>query len=306
MPEPDHVTNRDLIIGVVREELVGPSPQGKEIDCSGSIVFNEVSESYGPWRQKDSGEEILLRDSPTKRYGVGVLFPLKTLSDSDETAMLGSATPTGAEANDEEQPGASELPDEEQLNEVIEELKQKIGKKSDVSLGAGVDDFDLSSANAYKPSSMAVSFVAEFPEGSELVVEASGGRYVSKEVQVAGQSRTWWLRRPVTIKARFDGKAIRSAVNAMVQPVEKPEATNMEDLDLRIEVFSRPSGTGNNRLLTICLINRTPAGVSANSLSLFQSHFRAKIVGAGDSHPGQPFISPYPVRLRDRMNNFMD
>ena len=299
MPEPDHVTNRNLIIGVVREELVGPSPQGKEIDCSGSIVFNEASDSYGPWRQKDSCEEILLRDSPTKRYGVGVLFPLKTLSDSDETAMLRSDTPTGAERNDEEEAGTNELPSVEQINEVVEGLKEKIGKKSDVSLGAGVDDFDLSSANAYKPSSMAVSFVAEFPEGSELVVEASGGRYIDKEVQVAGQSRTWWLRRPVTIKARFDGKAIRSAVNAMVQPVEKPEATNSEGLDLRIEVFSRPSGTSKNCLLTACLINRTPAGVSANSLSLFQSHFTAKVVRVGDSHPGEPFILPYPVRLRD-------
>src|SRR5215510_4936767 len=107
MPEPDHVGNRELIIEAVKEELVGPSPRGKEIDCSGTIVFNEANESYGPWRQKDSGEEILLRDAPTKRYGVGVLYPLKTLSDSEETAMLASDTPTGAEANDEEEGGAS-------------------------------------------------------------------------------------------------------------------------------------------------------------------------------------------------------
>jgi hypothetical protein len=307
MPVPDHIANRDFIIQAVKAELVGPSPQGKEIDCSGAIVFNDVTESYGPWRQKDTGEEILLRDSPTKRYGVGVLYPMGVPTESDETALMGSDTPTGAEANDEEPAGVGELPGDERLNEVVEELKEKIEKKkSDASSGEGTDDFDLSSANAYKPSSMAVSFVAEFPEGTELVVEASGGRYVAKDVQVAGRDRKWWLRQSVAIKARFSGTDICSASNATVKPVEAPETSNTEGLNLRVEVFSRPSGAGNNRLLTICLINRTPKGSSANGISLFQSHFRAKVIKVGRNHPGEALILPYPVMLRDRPDSAPD
>lgn len=307
MPVPDHIANRDLIIQAVRDELVGPSPQGKEIDCNATIVFADASESYGPWRQKDSGEEILLRDSPTKRYGVGVLYPMGSLSESEDTALLGSDTPTGAEANDEEQVGIDEVPGEERLNKVVEELKEKIEKKkSEMSSGERTDDFDLSSANAYKPSSMAVSFVADFPEGTELVVEASGGRYVTKDVQVAGRERKWWLRRPVMIKARFSGNAICSDSNATIQPSKDPQTSNTEGLNLRVEVFSRPYGTGNNRLLTVCLINRTPAGASANSISLFQSHFKAKVVKAGDDHTGEPLILPYPVMLRERSDSMRD
>src|SRR5262249_52398114 len=157
MPEPDRIANRDLIISSVREELMGPSPQGKEIDCNGPIIFNEASDSYGPWRQKDSGEEILLRDPPTKRYGVGVLFPMGTVSDIDETAMLASETPTGAEASEEAPAGVGESPVEEQLNEAVETLKE-IAKKTDLLQVDVSDDFDLSSANTYKPSNMAVSF----------------------------------------------------------------------------------------------------------------------------------------------------
>ena len=52
---------------------------------------------------------------------------------------------------------------------------------------ADTDDFDLSSANAYKPSSMAVSLLVRLPEGAELVVTATGGRYAIKPVMLIGR-----------------------------------------------------------------------------------------------------------------------
>ena len=71
-----HMENRTQLIQSLKEELVGPSPQGEELDCSGEIHFEDARDSYGPWRQKNSGEEILMRDRPVKRYGVGVLYPI--------------------------------------------------------------------------------------------------------------------------------------------------------------------------------------------------------------------------------------
>ena len=74
---PDHIANRDKIIQALREELVGPSPQGKSIKCYGEITFESDKDLYQPRRQ-DSGEEILQRDPPLVRYGVGILHPIRT------------------------------------------------------------------------------------------------------------------------------------------------------------------------------------------------------------------------------------
>src|SRR6476646_8339043 len=73
-----HTPNRDKIVEELRRELVGPSPFGAELDCTQSIIFTTKEESYKPWVQKGSGDEILQRDSPSKRYGIGVLYPLGT------------------------------------------------------------------------------------------------------------------------------------------------------------------------------------------------------------------------------------
>lgn len=303
MADPDHIANRDLIIQDLREELVGPSPQGKEIDCTGPILFEDVRESYGPWRQKESGEEILLRDSPTKRYGVGVLYPIGTQIDDDETALLASETPTGAEANDEEMDEASKASEvilTQQVDEVVEELKREVEKAIDVES----DDFDLSTANAYKPSSMAISFLADFPEDSELIVEASGGRYIAKEIKAGSQQRIWWIRQPVNMSARFDGKAVLSAKNQMVQAVVPPEMTNTEGVDLRIEVFARRFGEETNCLLTVCLVNRTTASESSNALSLFQSHLKARVVPVGKEEYAA--ILPYPKVLNSAEEQSID
>ena len=74
----NYVKGRTVVLQALKEELVGPSPQGKEIDCSQPVSFVDAKQAYGPWQQKGSGEEILIRDTPVKRYGVGVLYPMGT------------------------------------------------------------------------------------------------------------------------------------------------------------------------------------------------------------------------------------
>ena len=54
-----HIENRKQILEFLKEELVGPSPQGKPIDCTGEIHFDDVAHSYGPWHQMGSGEEVV-------------------------------------------------------------------------------------------------------------------------------------------------------------------------------------------------------------------------------------------------------
>lgn len=294
----DHIANRRRVISSLREELVGPAPQGKELDCTGDVIFASTPDSYGPWRQKGSGDEILQRDPPTKRYGVGVLYPFK-MPDAPATddATAGADGTTGGDgsmpASEPEAPSEDDYTgeplgtdEEKKPIEVISERAERRGS----SFERETEEFDLSTANAYKPSSMAVSFLVELPEKSELLIQATGGRYNSKTIQVDGKERRWWLRSPVKIEARIDAAAIRAASNSMVVPTPGSiNSSGTDGLDIRVEVFSRPYEDGKH-LLTVCLINRNRDTSSANAVALFQSHFRATII----AHDDGSYILPYP------------
>ena len=278
---PDHTANREIVINALREELVGPSPQGEQIDCNGEVAFTEARQSYGPWKQQGSGEEILQRDPPTKRYAVAVLFPADTgydsvsieefshdVSDDDDDSDNSYSEIADSANRSTDEPGLEAWPDEVETES---------------------DDFDLSTSNSYKPSSMAVSFLADLPEGSEVVVEASGGRYQKKPVLVDGHERIWWLRQPVTMESRFSSTNILSTAVAKV-PAKSVESNNCDELNLGIEVYSRPHRSGSARLLTVCLINRGKAVGSLDEKCLFQAHFKVTVA----SPNGAPNILPYP------------
>jgi hypothetical protein len=157
---PDHISNRDLILKVLIQELFGPSPDGQELDTSKPLIFQKSEDAYGPFHEKGTGEDILQRDPPTKRYGVGVLYPFGTLEEekTDGQDSIGLVTSEGEglaiEANDTAK----------------DSLVRNTGKALESISGAVTDtnpsDFDLSMTNTYKPSSIGVSFLAEFPEAA--------------------------------------------------------------------------------------------------------------------------------------------
>jgi hypothetical protein len=284
----DHIENRDKILRALREELVGPSPQGEEIDCSQPISFQQPADSYGPWRQKGSGEEILQRDPPCKRYGVGVLYPAATSSEGEDVAGIGlesSGDESGTGATEPEGADAFRTPLTADAQRDLQEVERRGGSVFD---DPDPDDFDLSAANEYKPGSMGVSFLAEFPEGAVLRVEAAGGRYRRKAVQVAGQERIWWLRSPVTIACEFPASSFSALREARVQDGSCVKH-NCDDLGLNVEVFSRPYG-GGKRLVTVCLVNRKHSPGILDQLCLFQAFFEASVVTAD----GEAHILPYP------------
>jgi hypothetical protein len=280
---PDHIANRDRIIAALREEMVGPSPQGEELDCGKEIVFTDVEDTRKPWKQKGTGDEILQRDAPLNRYGVGILFPFGEAEDEEVPA---EAIPSPVAA--EELPAALPAPDGEVLSEGamkrLEEIEGRAVRTEDPS------DFDLSVANKFLPGSMGVSFLAEFPEGSELVVEASGGRYTTRKVRYPEGERTWWFRSPVKLRAKFDGVAVRSKQKLTTKEDGEVEPENIEGLDLRVEVYSRPRREDGRRLVTVCLINRTLNKGARDGSSLFQSLFKVSVVSSSGAH----HILPYP------------
>ncbi|MGI4816369.1 MAG: hypothetical protein ACRYGG_23955, partial [Janthinobacterium lividum] len=285
-----NLRNRDEIIQALKRELVGPSPAGEEIDCSSGVVLSDEKQAYLPHKEKTTGEEILQRDRPTKRYGVGVLYPFMAI-DVDESSI----PEAGLEPQDAAPVKATEdfRPRSEEpvvMAEAEKDIAAIVSRNESLSSDDEGGELDLSSANTYKPSSMAVSFVASLDTVDSLVVEAVGGRYRKLEVKAGLKTHSWWLRSPVQLTARYSSLALRSNNHGQIAQ-GPPQTTNTEGLDVQIEVFSRPSPDDNGQLLTVCLVNRKPAASSLDEISLFQARFSAFFEANGVR---VPCIRAYP------------
>jgi hypothetical protein len=289
------IENRETLVSLLRKELVGPDAQGEEIDCLTKIVFREQQQSYGPYRDKTTGEEVLQRDRPTKRYGIGVLYPREVV-DQNDSGLPSEIVAAGATGEEGEQISAADVglltSDAQKDLESIE--RRTTGSKIDID----AEDLDLTSANTYRPSSMAISFVADLTHDAELWVEVTGGRYFPVVVDIAGETRTWWRRSPVTMLAKYAGQRLLSSDRKLLAP-DSLTSTNAEDLDLRVEVFTRPSPDNHGQLLTVCLVNRKLTPSAIDQFCLFQSHFTVSV--RAKEHP-QPCILPYPTTPMEKMD----
>ena len=259
----DHIANRDAVLQALRQELVGPHPLGEEIDCAAAIQLDDAEAAYRPYRQRGTGEEILQRDSPTKRYGVGVLYPMEVPVAPVE---LESQLPP---PDDEVTPPQADNVRETLTASAVHDCEEIAARVEQPLSDADTDDFDLSSANAYKPSSMAVSLLVRLPEGAELVVTATGGRYAIKPVMLTGREREWWLRSPVRLTSRFR-RTDFPASSDRYATAREPVRENVDNLDVRIELFARPQPRPDEFLITVCLVNRQHADGRLDLQSLFQ------------------------------------
>lgn len=280
------VDSRETMLEELRKELVGPAPGGKALNTSAPPKFTSRTESYGPWVDSVTGEEVLERDRPTKRYGVGVLYPLRTEPEVDADVTGSGSAPTASEGELASQDGADATEAAVITEEAARELERVQDRKGRMELGG--DDLDLSAANDYRPSAMAISFLVTLPAGTALRVRAEGGRYRELRVQVEGSPRSWWVRQPVTIEATFEREALL-AEKRSIGPTSRTDK-GADGLDLSLSAFTRPRGP-EQTLITMSLINRTDAhGGLPDSSCLFQTGFTVHAIG-GD---GEPLIEAYP------------
>ncbi len=281
MPEPEFLAGREAVRTALREELVGPCPRGEAIDCTKEISFPDRESSYGPWHQMGSGEEILQRDRPIKRYGIGVLYPPRTDGDhdpGDDGDLDTDVTAAALEVGPQEIMG-------EKAADSIERIADRRGR-----VDAEESDFDLSTANSYRPSAMGLSFICHVPAGSSLIVAVDGGRYREKKVSIrAGgqkgseprksETRKWWLRSPVRLQASFASGELTEGSERQLDPFEQ-SSDNVEGLDLSIVGYTRPRGDGTS-LVTVSVVNRTVGADPIDTGCLFQAGFTARVEGAG-------------------------
>jgi Helicase conserved C-terminal domain len=293
----DHIARRNDVLAALVEELLGPSPRGEPIDCTTEIKFSDVKDAFVARTQSGSGEEILVRDRPTKRYGVGVLSPPALLADEDDSAS------GEGEADEEALAEAREAADgEDALSQAgadrLKQAAERIGEETH----ADDDDYELAAVNSYRPSTMAVTFLAELPEGATLAVRASGGRYSRKEVGLPNGARTWWLRTPVETEAVFDAASLLAGAGGRVEPTEFLFADH-GPLKLEIVAYPRSREQERQTLVTVCLVNRSEG--ADDESCLFQTTFAAEVVAAD----GAAHVLAYPDpegRARDEEEESLD
>jgi Helicase conserved C-terminal domain len=292
------VDARRIMEAAVRREMFGPvnePPRGKPLNTStGRYQFDSREASRGLWHDADTGEEILTGADPLRRYGIGVLFGGAT-DRGVSIASRCSVDPSGDSGNDDLAgvTGLSET-EEDPTEPIIEiEVKPTSGAQGQ----ADSDDFDLTDANSFKPSAMAVSFQCAIPSGGSLEVRVTGAYYDRLPVEWPGlrRPRIWWIRRPFALTGIIDGQILLDMTG------QRKNVHLTPSLGIRViptlQLFSRrvpgqPADSA-ERLVTMAALNTT-SGTGPSS-ALFQMTFRAESRGGLS-------ITPYPDVERENLD----
>lgn len=272
-----NLKNREKLYESLKEEFIGPSISDTSLtmNTDKTVLFDKAEELYKPYKDQKTGEEIL-QQSPSRRYGTAVLFPLKT------------GVEEFLEEKEEIEPNQDESLILEEASKDLDSIDNRNVTDEDNA------DLDMASANAYQQSSMAVSFKADFPYGSELVIHVEGGRYHPFSVKIKGddegKKRKWWVRVPVNFVVKVKSEKLLGP-REILEHGEITDATNTEGLDVQTDILSRPL-KDTERLVTVSLINRTEAArhILLDSICLFQASFKVEIINP-EHHPS---ILPYP------------
>lgn len=273
-------SGRTSVLAALRAELFGPTsvpegqePEGTPIAMDPPPRFEKSADAYGPFHESGTGNEILVRDRPVKRYGIGVIYPQQQfLADANEGD--GDTTVVEAVAGQPDATANAAAGKELQPHDHLE---------------ADGDDFDLTTTSQYRPSAMAISFLADLVPGDTIQVTGSGGRYEVRKVTVEGYEREWFVRRPVTFGATFPAPGGPG--------VQRPASVDSAD-PLRLDVRLLARRHGSQWLCTVAVVNAAKSDQSADTASLYQAEFHVQVIRGGAAAQA---ILPYPDPRSERL-----
>ena len=298
----ENLANRKWLAARLRAEIVGPDPAGPEQDIRPGVEQPRLTwEEFRKPRRQLNGEEVVWQDPPAKRYGAGVLFPIG-VSEEHESLRAG----------DDGEGGSSIDPGDDQ--NVDEKLEKRAGQKA-AKTPAAMDeseDYAVTLANAFRPSAIGISFLADFSvESSGLRVEVvsvgrlgsadtaaiPAGTYKQTKVNVGELggvpfARSVWLRVPLLDESK--NYPYEEFSSAELLGSDGPLKRDLGGVahGFQIVVVSRGGYsrlTPTQRLITVSLVNRKSSDVgNLDEQCLFQSGIRVK----GQS--GSDWIRPYP------------
>lgn len=281
---------REIVEAALRRELFGPVEgdpvRGQPLTISAGVVhFDSKDASRGQFHDVETGQEILTSGTPLKRYGVGVLY-------AGASSIGGSPSEAAEQDSSEDLDGVTGIAasEDDPLGPPVE-IQGHI--RHDV---ADSDDFDLTDANSFKPSAMAVSFETRLTDSGDLRVEVAAARYEKLTVHIPGVAKPveWWARRPFTAVGKISGRTLLNETSRLkVVDVVPPGGPGPSPLAVR--AFSRPIPGAHDpalRIVTVAVVNDAPG--SGPSAALFQVDFKVSTTGGAA-------IVPYPeVELPDR------
>lgn len=214
---------REQIIDFLRRELVGPDPI--------------------PTMMQENGEEILENDSPTVRYGAGVLFPRQTVIVESQYEDSGEAQATVLEE--------TIIDDKAQV-----EPEKTVGGTLDTSTDETTEEA-VGLANSFKPSAMGISFLAEI-SNNDLIIEISAGKYKTAAVTIDGREKRRFPRAAISSRIVLAAEELKGVATKSFRKDVLSEDGSPTGLELY--VLSRPetiaAGEVQSRLMTISLINK--------------------------------------------------
>jgi len=262
---------RSIVEAAVRRELFGPvedeEPRGTPIDCSSGVIHFETKEaSRGQFHDATTRQEILTHSDPLRRYGIGVLY--------NGAAQGGTVIATeDAESHDVDLTWVPGLADnEDKPDGPPVEIKGVLHHDE-----ADSDDFDLTDANTFKPSAMAVSFKCRVPNGGSLRIAVQGAYYDKLSVHIPGvkQALDWWLRKSFELVGVVPGSVVLGETNRL-KIVGTATTGEVPRAAPTTQIYSRPvpgEPDPDLRLITVAVVNQ--ASGTGPSSALFQMGFTA-------------------------------
>ena len=252
---------------------------------SSDRISIDAETAWMPRRQADTGEEILTRDAPNRRYGIGVLYSSGGRQATEEVATGEGPLERGSSGDGEPTIASAGF------TNGVTKAQDDIGDEKTNH------DLDLSGANDYRPTTMAITFLADIPAGSRVELCVTGGRYQERDIYVGAKTRSWWFRSSCSLKAAWDGSTLLSASR---HHSAKADSEGLDGTEIEPFAVSRPRA-GSTSLLTVGIINRT-AGSTPNHF-LFQVNFEVTV----DGGRGRILAYPEPPRtVRDDEEESID
>ena len=236
---------RDLVAGTVKRALHGPDDidttpwPGQQFGATVLAPDQVVPErnSLNEALVDPDGQEVL-RTSPTRVYGIGVLYPEMT---QDQEELLTA--------------------DQTQQDIPADTAPIDVPEPSPAGRGESEDTVQVSEGGA-RPRSVAVSFHVPATV-AEAAITISGGRYERMPIVVAGSAEQVWRRRPVFVEVSVDPR------HSSNQSIE------VDGLVLTVGVDSRPSNDGH--LVTAYLVNSSESGGDIPARCLFQARLSVEV-----------------------------
>lgn len=292
-----NLANRKWLASRLRAEIVGPDPVATAVDYHPGAQLS-WDEFRKPKRQAN-GEEVIWQDPPAKRYGAGILFPIGVIEEQEQLR-----------AGEDLQESPDIDPGEKQdVDEKLEKIAEQKAAKTPAAMDES-EDYAVTLANAFKPSAIGLSFLADFSLeglglrvevvsvgrlGSDDLQEIPAGRYRLTKVMVGDfgcvpHARSMWLRVPLLDAANKYPCVELSAAELLdcAEPIKK-ELPSGGGLEVVVVSRGYPHLTATQRLITVSLVNRKqPDAGNLDEHCLFQAGIRVR------GQTGSAWIHPYP------------